>query len=205
MKDILPILEQIAKEGKPFVIIAEDITSRFLNVIGLFNGFIPLMAIQVTAIDTPEGVGLQFTKVIDTVKLGYLDADEEVAEPTDRNYWETVRGTPSTVALADNILELGKEIEPNVELNYNKHYIGFLVDGRAKNFAIMRPQKSSMRLEIRHPKDDTVDEIINNAELDILDYDSRWKNYRIRLSAKDLTEKSDTISDLLARAFNASA
>ena len=32
------------------VIIAEDITSRFLNVISLFKGFIPLMAIQVTAI-----------------------------------------------------------------------------------------------------------------------------------------------------------
>lgn len=28
------------------VIIAEDITSRFLNVISLFNGFIPLVAIQ---------------------------------------------------------------------------------------------------------------------------------------------------------------
>ena len=28
------------------VIIAEDITSRFLNVISLFNGFIPLIAIQ---------------------------------------------------------------------------------------------------------------------------------------------------------------
>jgi len=32
------------------VIIAEQITSRFLNVISLFNGFIPLMAIQVAAI-----------------------------------------------------------------------------------------------------------------------------------------------------------
>ncbi len=28
------------------VIVAEDITSRFLNVIALFNGFIPLVAIQ---------------------------------------------------------------------------------------------------------------------------------------------------------------
>ena len=36
------------------VIIAEDITSRFLNVISLFNGFIPLMAIQVTAIKTED-------------------------------------------------------------------------------------------------------------------------------------------------------
>lgn len=68
------------------VIIAEDITSRFLNVISLFNGFIPLMAIQVTAIETPEGIGLQFTKVLDTVRLGYLEEDEGTAEPTDRGF-----------------------------------------------------------------------------------------------------------------------
>jgi len=31
------------------VIVAEDITSRFLNVVSLFNGMIPLMAIQMNA------------------------------------------------------------------------------------------------------------------------------------------------------------
>ena len=31
------------------VIVAEDITSRFLNVIALFNGFIPLIALQLSA------------------------------------------------------------------------------------------------------------------------------------------------------------
>ena len=44
------------------VIVAEDITSRFLNVISLFNGFIPIMAIQVTAIETADGCVFQ-TKV----------------------------------------------------------------------------------------------------------------------------------------------
>ena len=39
------------------VIIAEDITSRFLNVISLFNGSIPLMALQVKAIETSDGIG----------------------------------------------------------------------------------------------------------------------------------------------------
>jgi hypothetical protein len=32
------------------VIVAEDITSRFLNVIGLFNGMIPLVAIQMSTL-----------------------------------------------------------------------------------------------------------------------------------------------------------
>ena len=37
------------------VIIAEEITSRFLNVISLFNGAIPLIAIQVTAYELDDG------------------------------------------------------------------------------------------------------------------------------------------------------
>ena len=85
------------------VIIAEDITSRFLNVISLFNGSIPLMAIQVSAIQTAEGVGLHFTKVLDVQQLGLVDEDEEVAEITNRDYW-LKRGTPKTVAMADKIL-----------------------------------------------------------------------------------------------------
>jgi hypothetical protein len=98
------------------VLISEDITSRFLNVIGLFNGFIPIMALQLSAIETAEGIGLDFTKILDTMSLGLIDEDEEIAETTDRNFWETKRGTPKTVKLADKILEIAKGIVPNVPL-----------------------------------------------------------------------------------------
>src|SRR5205814_6808624 len=40
------------------VIVAEDITSRFLNVISLFNGSIPLVAIQLSAIRLGDSVSL---------------------------------------------------------------------------------------------------------------------------------------------------
>src|SRR5438045_4589028 len=60
------------------VIIAEDITSRFLNVIGLFNGMIPLIAIQLSALKIGEHVGLIFTTVLDHMPLGLIDEDEEV-------------------------------------------------------------------------------------------------------------------------------
>ncbi|EIK45055.1 hypothetical protein O59_001729 [Cellvibrio sp. BR] len=183
------------------VIIAENITSRFFNVISLFNGFIPLMAIQVTAIETEGGVGLLFTKVLDTVKLGYLGDDEEISEPTDRSYWESVRGTKKTVGLADKILELVHQFAPNAELSYNKYYIGFWIDGRAYNFAIMRPQKSGLRLEIRLPKEDETDNIINSAELDMLDYDTRWRSYRIKLNEESIVNKNGFLLTLLNNAY----
>lgn len=183
------------------VIIAEDITSRFLNVIGLFNGFIPIMAIQVSAIETPEGIGLHFTKVLDTVRLGYLDEDEETKEATDRNYWENQRGTVKTVKLADRILEIVREFIPTAEQSYNKYYIGFWVDGKACNFAICRPQKNSLRLEVGLPESEEYDEIISSSELDILDYDKRWGKYRIKLNEDEITKKKDTIKNLLIKAY----
>lgn len=184
------------------VIIAEDITSRFLNVVSLFNGFIPIIAIQVNAIETPGGVGLLFTKILDTVRLGYLDEDEEVSEPTDRSYWESVRGTKKTVALADKIAELSKEFAPAAELSYNKHYIGFWVDKRACNFAVCKPQKTALRLDVRLPQTEETDQLIAKAELDVLDYDKRWGSYRLKLSENDIQEKGATLKNLLNAAYS---
>jgi hypothetical protein len=39
------------------VIVAEDIAARFLNVFSLFNGFIPLVAIQVNAVEIDDRGG----------------------------------------------------------------------------------------------------------------------------------------------------
>src|SRR6266481_4671538 len=71
------------------VIIAEDITSRFLNVISLFNGTIPLIAIQMQALRIGENVTLVFTTVMDELTRGLIDEDEDAeAVPADRAYWE---------------------------------------------------------------------------------------------------------------------
>ena len=37
--------------------------------------------------------------------------------------------------------------------------------------------------------------------LDILDYDTRWGAYRLKLSAVDLTKRKDTVSSLLQKAY----
>jgi hypothetical protein len=94
-------------------------------------------------------VSLIFTTVLDEVNLGLVEEDEETKEVTDRNYWETIKGTKQTVALADQLLDIVKEISPNLELKYNKYYIGLANNGQPNNFAIFRAKKSSMLLEIR--------------------------------------------------------
>src|SRR5262245_10867126 len=119
------------------VIVAEEITSRFLNVIGLFNGTIPLMAIQMNAVQLGEAVSLVFTTVLDQVRFGLVDEDEEVHEATDRTYWEN-RGSKATVAMADELLDIVHTFNPKLDLKYNKFYIGLARDGEPNNFVIFR-------------------------------------------------------------------
>lgn len=186
------------------VIIAEDITSRFLNVIGLFNGFIPLIAIQMSAYQLSENeVSLIFTTVLDEVNLGLVDEDEETQEITDRNYWENVRGTKQTVALTDILLEIIKEFSPSFELKYNKHYIGLSKDGQPNNFAIFRPKKSSTLLEIRLKQSPETKELLDNAKLDTMEYDSKWGRYRIRVDKNDIQKHKELLKNLMQQSYGA--
>lgn len=181
------------------VIIAEDITSRFLNVVSLFNGFIPLIAIQMNAYKFGEEIGLVFTKVLDEMPLGLVDEDEEVQETTDRDYW-LKRGTQATVRMADEILEIINSFKPGYELKYNKFYIGLAKNGQPNNFAIFRPKKNHMRLELKLPKSDEIDKIIEENELDEMGYDNRWGNYRIRLNKGEISKKKEVLKTLLENA-----
>lgn len=181
------------------VLIAESVTARFLNVINLFNGFIPLIALQVTAIDTGSGVGLHFTKVVDALRLAPADADEGPLEPADRGYWEN-RATVKTVKMADEVLELCKVFDGSLELKYNKPYIGFLRDGIAFNFATCNPRKSAMNLTLKLPRDDGIDLKLDQSGLDLLEY-ARWGAYRIKLEPGDIAKHRPLLEELLKAAY----
>lgn len=181
------------------VIIAEDITSRFLNVISLFNGFIPLIAIQMNAYKMGSEVGLVFTRVLDEMPLGLVDEDEEIQEVTDREYW-LKRGTEATFKMVEEMLAIINSFKEGYELKYNKFYIGLAKDGQPNNFAIFRPKKNYMRLELKLPKSEDVDQLIEENELDEMGYDNRWGAYRIRLTKGEISKKREVIKTLLEKA-----
>ena len=184
------------------VIIAEDITSRFLNVISLFNGFIPLIAIQVQAYEINGSVTLIFTKVLDELALGLIDEDEEAeSAPADRAYWEN-KSTKASVKLADDLLRMVSDLEPSLELKYNKFYIGLSLDGSAFNFVQFRPRKNQINLELKIPKTDDADTFIEDAGLEALEYQTRWGLYRLRLTQQDISKKSEAIKQLMKMAYD---
>src|SRR6266446_6217112 len=129
------------------VLIAEDVTSRFQNIVSLFNGSIPLIAIQMQGYRIGEHFTLVFTTVMDEVSRGLVEEDEE-ATPTDRAYWETKASKP-TVAVADQLLAIVKEFDPALALKYNKFYIGLAKNNRANNFVRFIPKRSALNLEPR--------------------------------------------------------
>ena len=182
------------------VIVAEEITARFLNVISLFNGTIPLMAIQMSAVGLGETVSLLFTTVLDEARFGLVDEDEEVQEFTDRAYWEA-RGSKATVAMADEVLKLVAEFAPGLELKYNKFYIGLATNGIPNNFLIFRPQKSALRLEVRLPPSSETEAMLETAGLDVMDYDKRWGRYRLRLNKGEVAKFTEVLSALSQQAF----
>jgi len=182
------------------VIVAEEITARFLNVISLFNGTIPLMAIQMSAVGLGETVSLLFTTVLDEARFGLVEEDEEVQEFTDRAYWEA-RGSKATVAMADEVLKLVAEFAPGLELKFNKFYIGLATNGIPNNFLIFRPQKSALRLEVRLPPSSETEAMLETAGLDVMDYDKRWGRYRLRLNKGEVAKFTEVLSALSQQAF----
>ncbi|MDB5414106.1 MAG: hypothetical protein JWR10_2441 [Rubritepida sp.] len=184
------------------VMIAEDITSRFLNVIALFNGTIPLIALQMQALKVGGKTTIIFTRVMDEMARGLVDEDEEAeAFPADRPYWEG-KGSKATLGLVDQCLEMIRKLDPSVALKYNKHYIGLGRDGLPYNFVAFRPKKSTLTIEFKLPQSDDVDAIIEEAGLDKLEYNARWSLYRLRLSSSDVKGKAEVLAALMKLAHD---
>jgi len=184
------------------VIVAEDITSRFMNVISLFNGFIPLIAIQITAIRSEGGIGLIFTKVLDEMALGLIDEDEESSPPANREYWLD-RGTKKTVEMVDKQLKIIQTFAPEYNLKYNRYYIGLAKDGIANNFVSFRPKKQWVNSEVRLSKDEALSSEIEEAGIDV-EYLSKWGKYRLKLRPGDIEKNPELLEKIFTQAYAAS-
>lgn len=185
------------------VIVAEDITSRFLNVIGLFNGLIPLIAIQMSALKIGDQISLVFTTVLSETRLGLME-EEEVHDVADRDFWEK-RGSKTTVSIADDLLVMIRKLDGQLSLKYNKFYIGLAKAGQPNNFVTFRPRKEWLLLNPRLERSEEYEAKIEAEGLELMDYDKRWGRYRIRLTKGDIEKHRDFLMELLSEAYKASS
>lgn len=179
------------------VIVAEEITSRFFNVISLFNGFIPIVAIQMTALRVnDDSVSLVFTKVMDHVTLG--TDEEDKSEATDRGYWEK-RSSTDIMQLVDHIHSMVAKRDPAELLpSYKKHYIGLIQDGIPNNYVSMTPRKKSVIVHFRIPQSGEIDDKIDESGISTLVYERWFRQYRLKiLHSDELRTHEELLSDLM--------
>lgn len=176
------------------VIIAEEITGRFMNVISLFNGSIPLIAIQVSAFKNGNDISLVFTKIIDRVILG--NDEDDIVEPTDRKYWEN-RSTSKMLKNVDYIFNDFGDLVKGYELKYNKFYIGLTKDGLVKNFVSFKPKKNYIYITLKGNEDQQIIKKIENAGLEI-SYETRSREYKVRINnIEEYKRNREIIIDLV--------
>lgn len=73
--------------------------------------------------------------------------------------------------------------------------------GQPFNFIAMRPRKSTINLEFKLPRDEETDHKIEEAGLEMLEYQTRWGLYRVSLQRQDLTKKRDILKELIGAAY----
>lgn len=183
------------------VIIAEEITNRFFNVIALMNKSIPIIAIQLNAIRIDDKIVLNFTKVLDI----YEEPGEEElleGEVKDRGYWEG-RSNPKSMELFDGLVELSKTYEPNVRITYNKHHIA--VGTVRRNFSWYHPRKKEgyCHFNIRVGRDniEKAKEVFEGAG--IAASVRREDDFAIPLHLAELKKKMEGLNQVFALAIKA--
>jgi len=167
------------------VIVAEEITGRFMNVISLFNGNIPIVALQLSAFKVNEDdLALIFTKVLDRITPG--DDEEDEYEPTDRKYWEG-KSTKEQLKLMDDVFGSCIPLS-GYELKYNKFYIGLTKAGKSTNPVIFRPRKSYVYMHFYHIKEEEYSERLDETGLT---YDFIPVRSELRIRINKLSDYSD--------------
>ena len=182
------------------VIAAEDVTSRFLNVISLLNGAIPLMAIQIKGVEVNGAFTLIATRVLDLTTLGTEEEDE--GETVDRASWEH-KASRGSLRIMDGLTEIVNTIHSGMTPKYTKFYIGLASGGAAQNFVKFRPSKSYVLTEFKIPQEEELSNWLNESGLAIVPYETRYGNYRVRIRQSDLKDHRETLVDLITKARDA--
>jgi hypothetical protein len=117
------------------VIVAEQITTRFFNVIRLLNRSVPLIAIKLSAFPLNGRVVLHPVTVLDIIEESSEELDVE--ERTDRAYWDTK--SPTMLVMLDKVLSSLRSAHIDPRVTYNRHHIALGTSGR--NFCWFHPRK----------------------------------------------------------------
>lgn len=180
------------------VLIAEDITARFLNVISLMSGSIPLIAMQLDALRVRDELLLNFVQVLDQTELRVDDTDFDTGgEQVDRQFWESRVGA-ELMSLCDEILSIANQsTQRPQQLNYMKRYIGLRSNGVVKNFVSMSPKRTKgiVHVKLLNRNVDEWESRLEDAGIPFKGVPKR--RFRISLTPKTFKEHAHLIREAI--------
>lgn len=173
------------------VIVAEEITNRFFNVIGLLNKAIPIVALQLNAFLLENKLCLNIVRVLDVMEEG----EDEVGEQVDRKYWET-RGSKKSLDLMDSMISLLQKESDDVRIKYNRHHVAVGTSGN--NFCWFHPRKGGhMHFHVQ-PGNEARDQFIPRLEEKGIECGPHRANaMKIVLTMKEFEDNKDLINEIL--------
>lgn len=184
------------------VIIAEDVTTRFLNVMSLMSGSIPMIAIQLNALEVGEHLLLDFTQVLDLTELRADDVTEEDSGGgnTDRPYWDAKAGKP-LMGVCDTILKLvQKYAKSSIEFNYLRGYLGLRSDGVVRNVVYMEPKPTRNYVKVSFKGSDASGWKAKFEEAGVPVQSKRRNRLQLKLTPDDFKEHTTLIEEAIAEA-----
>jgi RecB family endonuclease NucS len=180
------------------VIAAENITSRFFNIIYLLNRAIPIIALQLDVLKVGNDLALHFTKVLDIYEAPE-DAIALGGEATDRSYWEG-RANPKSMAAADAIMDLCRQLYRELRVTYNKSHIA--LGTQRQNFCWLHPRKKQIHCHGTFYAEESTDRARGLLEQAGLPFTAREQGeLGFNLAAKDVEDKREALKQVFALAI----
>lgn len=176
------------------VIVAEDITNRFFNVISLLNRAVPLIAIQMTAIKFEDRFALTFTKVLDVVDLRTPE-DEPSGDTKDRPYWDA-RAGKSSIGSVDELLNLLPQGVTR-RVAYNQGHIAIGTSGVNFLWAYPRKKEAHCFFNLRLEGDERATWIAKLSEIGVF-AGTRGERMKMRVNPKEIRENAELLREMLA-------
>ena len=188
------------------VLVAEQVTARFLNVISLLSGSIPIIAIQLNALRVNNMVVLDFVKVIDQRQLREDDTGEAggSAEPdADRSTWDARVGA-TIMKLCDRVAQIANETAvPTLEIKYKKGFVALSVPGSFFNVIGLSPKKNFIRIRFRVPDPEMWVKRLSEAGVEAELKDGTF--VLVRLRNTDFEHNEDMLRELVHQAIKEKA
>jgi hypothetical protein len=176
------------------VLVAEEITNRFFNVVHLLGMAVPIIGVQVSIVQIGSVKGLHFTKVIDS----YEEPEEEETPQVqyDESHW--TKNNPGTLACARWYKKILEDLYGEISVKYFESYISLSVGGLARVW-ISRRKTDRAFVEVKHGLEN-FQEAVDHLNLGGLAFGTRsGKYFTFGVNVQQLTERGELHKWLAAR------